>query len=443
MTILRILLSILALQLVTGLSAQGISDEARRRKLSYYYMAAQKAKAQEDYAVMMEMLSHCRDIMPDDPATTFELGHYSFPLGMDSLGTAMIEQAAAADPGNPWYQERLASIYLENKQQDKALEVLERMSVMQSKRVDVLSQLFMLYKQMGRTEDVIKTLDRIQTLQGNSMQIAEQKYKLYSDMGRTDEALEQIRAVCREFPYDLRCHIVMADHYIDNEMLDSALVCMERAERLDPHFGGLQMMKLQYILATGDTVAYEHLRDSLILDPGTDMQERFLSLREVALNALQDSLRRGHAQQIFQTLLEAEDVDVSFLQLYKSYDEFLHQDSAGYTNLELLKRIVATDPSGFESQMELVQYYIDQEDGASLREQCRNALVYFPSESRFHYYLALTYLEDHMKAEAEETLKAGIRQADENTLEGFIGVLYDLLGDLYHEEGREREAFAA
>lgn len=437
------LFGILLLLLLPYLGMAQQIDEAQRRKLSYYYMAAQRAKAQERYADMLELLNHCRDIIPDDPATVFELGEFSFPLGKDSLGLAMIEQAVAADPLNPWYLERLASVYLAQNKQEKALEVLEKMASLQTKRVDVLTQLFMIYKQMGRTEDVIKTLDRIETLQGNNIRIAEQKYQLYRDMDKVDEALEEIRKICRETPYDVSCHLVLADHYMENDMVDSAMVCMERAERLDPQNSGLQLMRLQNILQRGDTLAYEHSRDSLILDPHTDMQVRLVSLREVAIGSLQDSVKRQSARQLFDHLLESEDADVSFLLLYKLYDAYLHQDTANYINLPLLQRILKVDPSNYEATTELVQHYINQNDTRNLQTVCRDALVYFPNEVRFHYFLSLTYLQDKQVKEAEETIKAGIRQADEQTAPEIMGALYTLLGDLCHEQHREAEAFEA
>lgn len=434
---------LLFLLLPFAVKAQGISNEARQRKLSYYYMAAQRAKAQERYADMFEYLNHCRELVPDDPATIFELGEFAFPLGQDSLGTAMIEQAVQADPHNPWYLERLAAVYLSQRKQDKALEVLEKMSSIQTKRVDVLSQLFMLYKQMGRTQDVIKTLDRIQTLQGNNIRIAEQKYQLYRDEDKLDEGLEQLRAVCREFPYDVSCHLVLADHYLENEMMDSAQVCMDKVEHLDPQNPSLQLMRLQSILAQGDTLTYEQKRDSLILDKHTDIQVRFATLRDMTLASVNDSLKRESTLKIFDALLADDKVDVAFLEIYKSYDAFLHQDSAGYVNIPLLNRILEVDPANFEAQTELVQHYINQNDTENLQRVCRNALVYFPSEVRFHYFLALTYLQEKRDQEAEETVKAGIRQADEQTPPAMMGTLYTLLGDLYHSQNREKEAFAA
>lgn len=418
-------------------------DEARRRKLSYFYMAAQRAKAQERYADMLEMLEHCRDIAPDDPATTFELGEFGFYLGKDSVGMAMLEQAVSADPGNPWYLERLATAYLSQRKQDKALEILEKMASLQTKRVDVLSQLFMLYKQMGRTEDVIRTLDRIQTLQGNSLHIAEQKFQLYRDMGRPDDAFSQMRAVCKEFPYDVNCHLVTAEHYMEDGQMDSAMVCLDRAERIDPQHGGLLLLRLRSVLERGDTLAYEHQRDSLILDDQAEMQVRFTALREIALTALQDSTKQHTATVLFDKLLASKEVEVPFLQLYKSYDAYQHQDDAKYINLPLVQRILEAEPSNFETQSELVQYYISQNDLPHLQEACRNALVYFPSEVRFHYFLAITYFQDNQLKEAEETLKAGIRQADEATPPEMVGTLYSMLGDVYHSTGREAEAFAA
>lgn len=425
------------------LAQDAVREDAKQRKLSYFYMAAQRAKGQENYAEMLEMLAHCQDIDPYDAATNFELGQIYLPLGMDSLGLAMLEYASAKDAGNPWYLERLAAIYLRTGEKDKATNTLERMATLQTKRTDVLTELFMLYRQTGRTQDAIKTLERIQTLQGRNTRIAEQMYLLYMDLGEQERAIEQVKAVCQEFPYDASSHLALAAVYLENEMPDSAKASMERAERIDPQNNGLKMLRLQVMLEEGDTLAYEQKCDSLILDKDAEIETRFSLLRDVLTSALQDEGQKKHLEEVMGKLLAEEKPEAWVLNLYKHYDAYLHQDSAGYFNLELTERLVEANPSDISAQMELVQYYIGQNDSKNLQRVCSNALIYNPSELRLHYFLAVTYLQEDRDNDAVETLKAGIRQADEDAQPEILGMLYSMLGDMYHSAGKEAEAFAA
>lgn len=430
-------------QPASGIGTQGgnsISNEAQRR-LSYYYMAALRQKSLENYTAMADLLRHCLEIDPNNPAANFDLAMVYLTTN-DTTGLRMLQHAVANDPNNPWFKESLASIYLSMHKMDEAVPVLEEMSKLQTKRTDVLAQLFQLYKTSGRTKDAINALDRIQTLQGNSTRIAGQKYALYLDLGDTIQAFEQLRSLCREFPYDATGLILLGDQYMTVQQYDSAMVAYSKAERIDPQNTMLQTSRLQYPLLTGDTLTFRHLRDSVIVSETTDLELRINAIGSLAREALQDSTMRPHAEEMFDRLLSPDKPAVQFLQLYLTYKAY-SENASNEDLLPIMERILYVDPANTQIASDMLQYYAMQADFERIESLCQKTLIYNPSELVFHYFLGVSLAQQKKNEEAIAALTTATRQIDEESSASLIGDIYGLLGDMQHEMHREKEAFEA
>ena len=112
--------------LCDGEKTQGISAEAQRR-FDYYYAEAVKSKLAGRYDDSFELYKHCLDIKPDAAEALYNLGLYY--LGMDDSArcASHLSRAVALEPENIYYKEALASFYLRNRDDVKAVPVLEDM----------------------------------------------------------------------------------------------------------------------------------------------------------------------------------------------------------------------------------------------------------------------------------------------------------------------------
>lgn len=420
---------------------EGDGGEAQRR-LTYYYLAAQQYKAQDKISAMTEALRHCLDINPNDPASNFDMALLHMSIGQDSTALNLLKRAVSNDPKNPWYMETLASFYLSLHKMEEAVPILEQMSKIQTKRTDILAQLFQLYKSGGRTEDAIHVLDRIQLLQGNNTRIASQKYALYLDLGDTAMAFNQLKTLCKEYPYDASSLLLLADQYMTANMPDSALATYDKVERIDPHNVMLQTSRLQYHLLVGDTVRFREARDSVVLSEHADISLRINALSSVVREALQDTTRRVHAERMFAILLAPEKPDVSFLQMYMTYRLYIH-NAKEEELVPIMERILVVDPSNMQTLQDLLRHYAMKADIIRVGELCQNALIYYPSELAFHYYLALSLAQQEKLQEAVDALTTAIRQANEESRPDILGDVYSLLGDVHHQMGHEKEVYQA
>lgn len=424
------------------LSQDSKENSADQRRLTYFYLAAEKQKALGNYNAMAELLRHCLEIDSSHPAANFELSTLYLAINQDSIGLKMLKSAVTNDPKNPWYLESLASTYLGMRQPDEAIPVLEEMGRLQTKRTDVQAQLFQLYKSGGRTQDAIKALDRIQTLQGNSARIAAQKYALYLDLGDTVQAFNQLKDLCKEFPYDATSLLLLGDQYLTIDQPDSAKSVYDKVEAIDPQNPTLQTSRMQYYLAKGDTVAFRQMRDSIALEEKADLNLRITAVGSIARDGLQDSTQRQHAESMFAMLLAPAKPPIPMLQLYMAYKAYtLGQDNTQL--IPIMERILDVEPSDMETLQQMLSYYASKNEYIKVGELCQKALVYHPGELAFHYFLALSLAQQEKKQEAVNALQTAVRQADENSRPSVLGDVYALLGDIEHELGHEKASFAA
>lgn len=423
-------------------SEDGQAQSEQQRRLSYYYLAAQKQKDQGNISAMVDLLQHCLRIDSLNPAATYDLGTIWFPLRRDSSSLAQLQHAVELDPNNPWYLETLATAHLQMRQQDEAIPVLERMAKLQSKRTDIPAQLYQLYKQKGRSEDAIQALDRLQTLQGNSTRIAALKYQLYMDLNDTTQAFGVLHNLCREYPYDVQSLLYLANQYVNVGYSDSAQMVFHQVERIDPQNILLKYSRLQYHLAVGDTVHYRAMRDSLILSPSVDDDLRNEALTQMVSEVANDTTCIPHCDSIFARVLEADRPPVSALNMYVIYRTYVYQEQPVQI-IPILQRIIEVDPSNLQTIQAMLQIYLQQNDAPAIRDLCQKALIYHPDNLSFHYFLGMALAQEKQTQAAIKALTTAIRQTDEESNPQMVGDIYCLLGDLLHENGQERQAFSA
>ena len=91
-----------------------------QQRLTYYYIAA-LSEAKEDASSMADLLQHCLEIDPENPAANYNLGLLYYAIGQDSVCMEKLKKAVENDPRNPTYKESLASVLMATRQPDEAI----------------------------------------------------------------------------------------------------------------------------------------------------------------------------------------------------------------------------------------------------------------------------------------------------------------------------------
>ena len=412
-------------------------------RFDYFYLEAEKSRLAGDYASARELYRHSLDINPAAAEAVYNLGLMNLYLRQDSveLGIDMLNRACELDSCNPWYQETLASIYLNARRSSAAIPHLEKLARLQGNRTDVLSQLAGIYRDDGHTDKAIEVLNRIEIQEGKSLQLSIEKFNLYMSKEAEDSAFMELQSLCDEFPHDLNCRVAMANQYQLAGYSEKAMEIYNEVRQKDAHNLNLLLAMLNYYRSMEDNERFVRLRDSLLYDEGSSNGLRVALMRDYIDEAVQDTLKRDSMLLTFDSLLAMPQKDSQLLMLKAAYLTYV---KAGDDKVAgLMKRVLEVEPGNQTALWHLLQYYAPKNNMVAIEDICRKGVNYHPEELAYAYYLGVSlYQQDKLK-EAAEVFRQGLRTKTEEARPALVSDMYSVLGDLYYQQQKPLEAFAA
>ena len=413
---------------------------ADARRLSYFYQEGIKQKLAGNLSEAHDLFQHCLDIDPDDPDALFEMAYMKFFYGQDSIGTEMFRRVVELDNHNPRYIQSLAAAYLAQNQFDEAIPVVERLAELQTRRSDVLYQLVELYKANGKTDEAIRALDRIELLEGRTLQTSMQKYALYLDQDRKNEAFRVLEEMEKESPYDLRIPLIRGKQYLENEEPEKALECFNKVAQADPQNAELRMAMMDYYAHTQQTDLRQTLRDSLLYTKDTPDE-----VRAQMVTVLIEDLK-GQPQQkevVLQTLDSLIHLSPTPLMYSLRVSYLMHTQASQDSIVVAMRDLLKVDPSNENALSRMLAHYLSQRDMEQVAEICRMGINTHPESLTYYYYLGIALTQMKQNESAIEVLQGGLKQAEGQAQPELIADIYEILGEVYHEQGRIEETFAA
>ena len=425
--ILALLLAVLDIKAQTG--------------FDYFYLEAEKCRLAEDYSSAMDLYRHCLDINPEAPEALYNMGLLYLYLRSDSLGTAYIRQACERDANNPYYLESLAALYLNKRDAESAIPVLEKMTSLQRGRSDILSQLAQLYSTVGNTDKAIGALNRIELLEGPSPQISVEKFKLYKEKGQLDSAFVQLQALCDDAPHDMNLRVVVGSQYMQAGDTLKALEIYDEVRQKEPTNTNLQLATMDYYRDTKQDDKYNRMRDSLLFSPESPTQMRVFMLQSYIADVQRDSTYAPRLVAAFDTLLARPQQDAQILIMKAAYQVYSQQPREELC--KTMRQVLEVDPGNETALRELLQYYAEKNDGKGVEDISRRGLNYHPEEIAYAYYLGMALAEQKKLSDAAEVLQQGLRVRTEFVSDRLVSNVFGVLGDIYYQQQKETEAFAA
>ena len=194
----------------------------QQRKYDYFFLEAARLKVQKDYDAAFDLLQHCLTINPNASSALYELAQYYLYLKQAPQGQAALEKAVENDPDNYWYSQGLANLYQQQDEKEKAMKLLEDMSVRFTDKLDPLYALLDIYNRQEQYDKVIATLNRIEGKMGKSEQLSMEKFRIYLQMKDNKNAFHEIESLVAEYPMDSRYQVVLGDVYMQNGKKEEA-----------------------------------------------------------------------------------------------------------------------------------------------------------------------------------------------------------------------------
>lgn len=334
------------------------------------------------------MLQHCLTINPNASSALYELAQYYLFLKQVPQGQAALEKAVENDPDNYWYSQGLANLYQQQDEKEKAMKLLEDMSIRFTDKLDPLYALLDIYNRQEQYDKVIATLNRIEEKMGKSEQLSMEKFRIYLQMKDNKNAFHEIESLVAEYPMDSRYQVVLGDVYMQNGKKEEAYNMYRKVLDAEPDNAMAMYSLASYYEETGQKDLYQQQLDTLLLNKKVPSETKLNVMRQFVVQNEQDGKDSTRVISLFDRILEQEPDDAGIPMLYAQY---LLSKGMNKEAFPVLRQVLAIDPTNTAARMMLLGEAVRKEDYNDVIDLCEAGVETNPEMLEFYFYLAIAY----------------------------------------------------
>ncbi len=431
---------IFLLVFTTGLSgvAQTVS-QSRRYDAFFLEAICERAKGNNDAA--FDLLRRCVEIDSMKSEAYYYLSLYYGALKQKERAMACIEKAAALEPMNSTYQETLANAYINLRQYDQAVQVLERLYDQHRDRDDVLGILVQLYEEQRDYEAAIKTLAKLETIEGKSERLSYAKSNFYTQLGNKKAAIAEMKNLADQYPNDQNYRGLYANTLFVNGQKKKALEIYDDILRIEPENRNALMALLAYEKDEGDPDKADALTEKVLLSKNITSQDRILLMRQEIGQSEQEGGDSTRVLYLFRRMLEQPQMDADVAILCATYMNLKKMPNDSISRV--LEQVLQVAPDNAAARLQLVSYAWQAENMDRIISLCKDARQYNPDEMAFYYYQGIAYYKQEQLDDALDAFQNGISVINQQSDTEIVSDFYAVMGDILHQKGLDKEAFAA
>lgn len=411
-----------------------------QRKYDYFFLEASRMKLQNNYAAAFDILQHCLDINPHASSALYEIAQYYLYLKQVPQGQAALEKAVENDPDNYWYSQGLASLYQQQEQTDKAINLMESMTTRFPDKIEMLYALLDLYNRQENYNKVIATLDRIEDKTGKNEQLSMEKFRIYLQKKDTKKAFNEIESLVAEYPMDLRYQVILGDVYMQNGKKEEAYKLYKKVLDAEPDNAMAMYSLASYYEQTGQTALYEQQLDTLLLNKKVPSDTKLNVMRQFIVENEQGGKDSTRIITLFNRIIDQDPEDSQVPMLYAQY---LISKGMDKESLPILKRVLDIDPTNTAARMTLLGDAIRKENYKQVIELCEPGTETNPDMLEFYFYLAIAYNQAERSDDALAISKKALEHVTDKSKKEIVSDFYAIIGDIYHTKDQNAQAYAA
>lgn len=432
--------------LVLLLTGASLAVQADRKdslqSYDYFYLEALRQQDMGNLTAAFDLLCHARDLNPLAPEVYFQLAGYYVDMKNDSLARAYFEKAAALDPDNTAYQEKLGQLYVTQKDYPDAIKAYERLYGSNKARTDVLQLLYQLYGSQNDYRKMISTLERLETVEGSNEQISLSKMQIYEQLGEKRKEYDELKSLVDSHPLDLNYQVMFGNWLLQNGKKKEALQKYRDVLKDDPDNSLARLSMMDYYSSIGDQTTVNAIRRELLQSAKTEQNTKVELLRQVIAASQKDNTPDStEVMRLFSVALAAPQENADILMLKAAYMTLRKMPKTDINHV--YEQAIEVEPDNSRARILLIQNIWETEDYDKVIAICRPALEYNPDEMAFYYFQGMAQYQKHENDAALTTFRKGVGQIKPDSNPDIVSDFYAIMGDILHEKGLNDEAFQA
>jgi tetratricopeptide (TPR) repeat protein len=411
------------------------------RPYDVLFLDAMQQRQHDNDSLAMQLLRRCVQLDSTRSESFFFLAQYYFDRHQPDSAFLCYQRAANLEPDNDTYTETLAQVCLSMERYDEAAQRIERLLKSHPGQMDKLRLLYNLYRHRDSLDAALSALQRMEDVDGKNERLSYEKSELLTRMGRHSEAIAEMRSLADAHPADLNYRSFYADILMMNDSTDKAIELYHDILERDPkHANALASLRSWHAMQ-GDVETVDSLTRRLLLHSTLNDEQRLRLMQQVSGNVLKMHADSSKVLALFHELLAQPKADPTLALLGAAFMKELKMPDDSLAQMYLTALSIAPDYD--QARFELVRLAWANEQLDTVITQCQLGRKYNPEEMAFYYYQAIAYNIKQKTDLALDALKNGISVITKDTNRDLASDFYAIMGDLLHEQGHRREAYAA
>lgn len=408
----------------------------------YYFIEAVAQQNRGHHDEAFQLYQRCIALNPEAAEGYFEIaGYYADKKDNDSARICF-ERAAALQPKNNTYLERLGQFYINQAEYTRATNVYEQLFANNKSRADIVEILYRLYYVGDYTDKMLEQLDRLETIEGASEKISLSRMQIYGKLGKKGKQLDELKHLAAQYPNDANYRIMMGNWMLQNGRADEAFKLFKDVLKAERDNASAQMSLLDYYRAQGEDTKVDLMLQQLLSNPKTEASTKLTLLQQAVYQNRQanrdDSVR---TLQLIDKVLEQKQENASVL-IFKAAYMAVHEMPQEQIN-QVLEEALAVEPDNSAARTQLIWNIWKDEDWDRIIALAKPAQEYNPSDMSFYYFAGVAEYQKGDEDAALQTLRKGVTQINQDSNAALASDFYAIMGDILHNKGLDSEAFAA
>ena len=410
-----------------------------KKKFDYFFLEALRSKENNEHSNAFNALLHALQIDSTSSAMWAELSDYYAFLQLDSMAIEAMQKAVQFSPNNFDYKVLLADMNRENGNIPDAIRLYEELVKANPDKAELNFHLSNLYLKSKEIDKAIDALNDLENNVGMNEAISMQKYKLYLSVDQKENALSEVEKLSAKFPLEAKYQIFIGDFYLDEGEPEKALAYYEKAHSIDPKNPLYVVSMSNYYEQKGDNEAAAGEIEKALKNPSLDIDTQIAILGKYIQNLIQNKKDVESANALFETLMAQHSQEK---ELNLMYGQFLASQNKWDEARFQFQIVTESNPEDMDAWRQLLGVALQQDSTDEIIKVCDAAIVRFPDAPEFYFYKSSALYQKQKYDEALSTIQEGIQYVPEDN-RTLLSTFYGQLGDLYHQTGKKREAYAA
>ena len=411
------------------------------RKYDAFFLDAMCEREKGNNDAAFDLFRHCIEIDSTRSEAYFFVAQYYAAMKKRDVALNYWRKASELEPDNATYLETLANAYVSHRQYGEAIKVLERLSEQQHDRDDVLGMLIQLYEQQSDYDNAIRTLSRLETIEGKSERLSYAKSNFYTAKGDKQAAIAEMKQLADQYPNDNNYRCLYANTLYVNGQQKKAVKIYQQVLSEEPDHRNAQLAMLAVYNEQKDSLRAQELTERILFNKNASDEDRLTLMRQVIGESEQAGGDSTRVLRLFHRLLDLPQADADMAIFCATYMNLKKMPNDSIR--QVLEQALAIAPDNAPVRLQLVSYAWQAEQRDRVIELCRDARKYNPEEMAFYYYQGIAFFQKEQLDDALNAFQNGIGVITPESDPAIVSDFYAVMGDIMHQKGMDREAFAA